>query len=184
MPHHEDDDLAVTAYERTINERRGARGRGPGRALAYCLGFVFDIDMGMVLLRLKSHPNWQRGSWNGIGGEVKPGESLVTAMHREFSEEVRLPDGSSAQLPWHPGPILDFHQQEVEVHVFYATVWAEILRGMTSKDEDEPVFAGYVSNLHQERLVAHVAWLVPYLAAGRDGVGGVIDTVHTISIGM
>lgn len=56
--------------------------------IKYVLGFMFSPDKKQLLLIEKSHPDWQKGKLNGIGGKVKEGESCLDAMVREFSEEV------------------------------------------------------------------------------------------------
>jgi 8-oxo-dGTP pyrophosphatase MutT (NUDIX family) len=54
----------------------------------YVLGFLFDGSQDSVLLTLKTHPDWQAGHWNGIGGQADGGESFRKAMWRECSEEL------------------------------------------------------------------------------------------------
>jgi len=57
----------------------------------YVAGFLLKRTQAsdQVLLVRKSHPDWQAGLMNGIGGEVEPGESIDAAMMREFWEEAR-----------------------------------------------------------------------------------------------
>jgi 8-oxo-dGTP diphosphatase len=52
----------------------------------YVLGFVFRSND--VLLICKTHPGWQAGRLNGVGGKIEEGETPEQAMHREFKEEV------------------------------------------------------------------------------------------------
>jgi len=56
----------------------------------YVVGFLFDYDSPMVLLLRKTHPSWQAGKLNGIGGHIEEGESPIEAMEREFFEEAGL----------------------------------------------------------------------------------------------
>ena len=56
----------------------------------YVVGFAFTLDSEKVLLILKTHPPWQAGKWNGIGGHIEPGETPVQAMIRESQEEAGL----------------------------------------------------------------------------------------------
>ena len=67
----------------------GVRGvSGPG----YVLGFMFSRDLERVLLIRKNRPAFQAGKFNGIGGKiegtVKPLETPLQAMVREFEEEA------------------------------------------------------------------------------------------------
>lgn len=52
----------------------------------YTAGFLF-VD-GEVMLVRKTHPAWQAGLMNGIGGEVEGEESVQRCMSREFAEET------------------------------------------------------------------------------------------------
>lgn len=59
--------------------------------IRYVLGFAFAHDpLGMLQVALirKSHPDWQAGRLNGLGGKRQPGESPQAAMAREFLEEA------------------------------------------------------------------------------------------------
>lgn len=56
--------------------------------IKYVLGFMFSPDKKQLLLIEKSHPDWQKGKLNGIGGKIRDGESSLDAMVREFAEEV------------------------------------------------------------------------------------------------
>lgn len=52
----------------------------------YVVGFLFDGPF--VLLLRKTHPKWQAGKLNGIGGNIEDNECAEEAMQREFSEEA------------------------------------------------------------------------------------------------
>lgn len=54
------------------------------QVLGFCL-----TQFGTILI-LKSRPAWIAGKWNGVGGKIEPGESVVDAMVREFCEETGL----------------------------------------------------------------------------------------------
>ncbi len=54
----------------------------------YVLGFMFSNTKQYVALIRKTHPEWQKGKLNGIGGKLMPGEKAVRAMVREFAEEA------------------------------------------------------------------------------------------------
>lgn len=63
----------------------------------YVCGLLFG-EGHLVLVR-KERPGWQKGRFNGLGGEVKPGEDLLAAMKREAHEEAgvtetTLPEGN------------------------------------------------------------------------------------------
>ena len=54
----------------------------------YVLGFLFDDARERVVLLLKTHPEWQKGWYNGLGGKIENGESPIAAMRREAIEEA------------------------------------------------------------------------------------------------
>jgi len=54
----------------------------------FVVGFLFDNDK--VALIKKTHPDWQRGKLNGIGGHMENNESPLDAIIREFKEEADL----------------------------------------------------------------------------------------------
>ncbi len=54
------------------------------------VGFLFDDVGKKVCLIQKSHPKWQRGRLNGIGGHIKLTELPEEAMRRKFSEEADI----------------------------------------------------------------------------------------------
>ena len=62
------------------------------------VGFLISRDNNNVLLVEKTHPDWQAGLLNGIGGGVEPGEPALVAMCREFVEETGIKDAFNWRL--------------------------------------------------------------------------------------
>ena len=56
----------------------------------YVVGFLFNPEMDKVVLIEKTHPDWQKGLLNGVGGKVEDNESPHYCMKREFKEEAGL----------------------------------------------------------------------------------------------
>lgn len=56
----------------------------------YVVGFMFNPAEDAVLLIRKTHPEWQAGKLNGIGGMIEDGEFPAEAMRRDFLEEVGI----------------------------------------------------------------------------------------------
>lgn len=54
----------------------------------YVLGFMVSPETNEVALIRKNHPYEQLNKLNGIGGGVKPNETFLDAMIREFEEET------------------------------------------------------------------------------------------------
>lgn len=74
---------------------------------------------GSVLLGKKKR-GFGKGLWNGFGGKVEDGESILEAAHREVSEECCVQCGELEQRA-----IVRFtfegEPAELEVHVFYGS---------------------------------------------------------------
>lgn len=56
----------------------------------YVLGFYFSEKLDKVILIKKTHPPFQAGKLNGVGGGIEVGESPREAMIREFKEEANV----------------------------------------------------------------------------------------------
>lgn len=54
----------------------------------WVLGFLFSEDLSKVVLIKKTHPDWQAGKLNGIGGKIELGASHRATMWRECREET------------------------------------------------------------------------------------------------
>lgn len=79
----------------------------------YVVGFALAFNE--VLLIHKTHPEWQAGRWNGIGGKVEPGESPLAAMRREAHEEANVDDDAEWE---HFATLTDPQHGAYEVHFF------------------------------------------------------------------
>lgn len=56
----------------------------------YVVGFMFNPAENAVLLIRKTHPDWQKGKLNGVGGRIEDDETPAEAMQREFTEETGI----------------------------------------------------------------------------------------------
>jgi 8-oxo-dGTP pyrophosphatase MutT (NUDIX family) len=120
----------------------------------YVLGFMFDEneENHVVLLR-KSHPDWQAGKLNGVGGEIREGECSIDAMDREFREEIGVPQTAGY---WQKFATL--RGVSFNVACFRGTMpWCE-LRG----SEDEPAAWYRVRDLSLRRsgCISNLPWLL------------------------
>ena len=80
----------------------------------YVVGFLFNAMRSRVLLIRKTHPEWQAGLLNGIGGRVESKELPIAAMKREFIEEVNDYDN----LEWER--FLTLYFDHAIIHFFVA----------------------------------------------------------------
>ncbi|HEV8666526.1 MAG TPA: NUDIX domain-containing protein [Candidatus Paceibacterota bacterium] len=130
-------------------------------------GLLFNTK-GELALILKTHPVWQAGKLNGIGGKIDEGESALLAMQREFKEE------SGADVAdWKEFALLKV--QDGQVHFFVAHGDYEI-KSMT----DERVEWIDISSHRQLPLIQNLAWLIP-LALDKNNPYTTIDYFQTDS---
>jgi len=85
-----------------------------GKLLTLCI--VHDADGGRVLLGMKKK-GFGAERWNGFGGKVEPGETVVAAAIRELQEEAGIEAVAimpQARLRF----THDVDDRELDVHVF------------------------------------------------------------------
>jgi 8-oxo-dGTP diphosphatase len=122
----------------------------------FVVGFAFCGPH--VLLIRKSHPAWQAGKLNGVGGHIEPFENPNIAMDREFREET----GHDARLPWRRFASIQSADRRWEVYFFESDISDASVEeiSLRTADWDEPIGifdaaalpANVVNNLH---------WLLP-----------------------
>lgn len=113
----------------------------------WVVGFLFNE--GKVALVLKTHPEWQAGKLNGVGGNIDEGETPLQAMQREFLEEA----GADVKS-WREFAIINV---EVGTVRFFA---AQGDYKIVSKTEEEVDWypTDDVKNLP---IVPNLEWLIP-----------------------
>lgn len=94
-------------------------GRVP--AQHYVVGFAFDTPLRNVVLIRKTHPEWQAGLYNGVGGKVESNdleydEGTSHAMAREFWEETGL---HTSRSQWKEFATQSYKAAGTVVHYFF-----------------------------------------------------------------
>lgn len=121
----------------------------------YVLGFLFNKEGDVALIR-KTHPPWQAGKWNGIGGKIDGDEDPETAMVREFRKETGQEVGN-----WrHVARLIDV--RGYLVHVFAA--WGEPTQypdSFPTGDNDTEIVRVYDKDSLASAALPNVRWLVP-----------------------
>lgn len=154
---------AQPAPAATLAERREAR-----RANYTCC-FVFDDREANVLLIRKSHPAWQEGKLNGIGGKIEPGETPYDCARREVREEAgidvpgltlfaRLRDADAL----HPFEVF-FFRASVDASTFYCAAEYEAPQS-TDHDPEFIEVSGTSGNdldIISEELIPNLNYLIP-----------------------
>ena len=119
----------------------------------YVLGFLFSPDWRKIALIQKLKPEWQRGSYNGIGGAIEEKDlGPFDAMHREFLEET----GAHVRS-WKLFANLVNAVKDWRVSCFYTTDY--MIDALKSPTEEQ-VHVFTVKSL-PENLVGNVRWLIP-----------------------
>lgn len=131
----------------------------------YVVGFAFDSDASdaHVALITKSHPEWQRGKLNGVGGHIEQADPTPHAAQvREFEEEmgVYIPE-------WlHVCTILGGHPTDPErqfaLYVFaaFGVNLTAVFDGAQVHSPDEPVSIFNVRDL-PKHMIPNLNFLIP-----------------------
>lgn len=131
----------------------------------YCLGFFFSRECDRVVLIQKTHPKWQAGKLNGIGGHIEEGEEPIEAMIREFQEEAYL------YVPiWHPSFRIINTNVGYDLHVFRAYGPIDSCRPMT---DEELIFADVMKL--PDNVILNLRWMIPMMLDSVDLPLTIID---------
>lgn len=117
----------------------------------YVLGFAFDRSEELVLLLHKTHPDWQRGCLNGLGGHIEGTETPAEAMVREFKEECGI---STSPGQW--TCFTNMHGYDWQCAVFATQTNLQLAKTIT----DEEVEIVPVNKL-PGKVISNLTWLIP-----------------------
>lgn len=140
------------------------------------VGLLFFDEGRRVLLVKKTHPDWQAGKWNGVGGVVEPGETALGAMTREFEEETGLYRSRSLWKlfltetePF--GSVVHFYQSHLPVGC--------ALPGTNSYNDagEELSWLDTDRALARPDLIGNLKWIIP-LALDWRNLGPVVVTAN------
>jgi 8-oxo-dGTP diphosphatase len=125
----------------------------------YVVGFCFNLERTEVAFLQKTHPEWQAGKYNGIGGHIKDDESPIEAMVREFNEEAGV---KTDPQNWFLFAIMNDGDVRVYCYCCYNDIIFNNIKTMT----DEPIHKFDLSMLRMfnENFVPNLAWLIPLAA--------------------
>lgn len=123
------------------------------------VGFLFTPSCDRVVLIRKTHPAWQAGKFNGLGGHINPGEAPKAAMAREFEEESGLAVPAES---WREYARMEGTNQEGErwmLHVFCAV---DSRCELVDSKTQEAVFVLPVETAwNKTQSLSNLSWLVP-----------------------
>lgn len=116
----------------------------------YVVGFMFNPAENAVLLIRKTHPDWQKGKLNGIGGRIEEGESAIEAMRREFLEETGIDHAD-----WRQFCVLGDARQW-QIHFFSAV--GLIAKAVACTDEKPEIHSAIAIPFE---VIPNLRWLIP-----------------------
>lgn len=121
--------------------------------MKYVAGFLLRGPQ--VYLVCKTHPNWQKGLLNGIGGHVEDRETYQNAMRREFVEETGLDvtDWQPFAVERGPGYACMFFRKRLE----QSFAWPELI----TNDKHEELVWRDTSSLNRLEIIGNLQWLIP-----------------------
>lgn len=122
----------------------------------FVVGFAFTSDKKRVLLINKTHPAWQAGHLNGIGGHIEDGETEAEAMNRECLEECGL------IMEWqHRGVMAGVNNDGTpfNCHIFYT--YDDAVQGFRQLGEEELLLIE-VRTINRLKTIADLSYLIPY----------------------
>lgn len=144
----------------------------------YVCGFCFGRYTSgepCVALILKTHPDWQRGLLNGVGGLVGPGETVHEAMVREFREETGLetPPFAWTERVEMAGPDRIVHFMAAHVSEIGLRDPNKLPRLVAAKTDGEPEVPNWWPAVPvPDGVVRNLRWVIP-LCSDPDVIGSV-----------
>lgn len=109
----------------------------------------------------KTHPVWQKGKLNGIGGRVEEGESVTECIAREVLEEAGL---STKPADWIHFATLFEGGSKIDFFAFRHLGDKSEVKTMT-----EEKVSWYPVNNIPSNLVAGIGWLIPLALEKQNG---------------
>lgn len=106
-----------------------------------------------MLLIHKTHPEWQAGKINGIGGKIEAGEEPVDCIVRETAEETGL---MIPKEQWTAVGVLS--SAEWKVHVFGAVYTGSLAQTKSMTDEQ----IEWITHAKlPKNVIYNLRWLIP-----------------------
>lgn len=116
----------------------------------WVVGLLFNSKSEVALV-MKTHPDFQKGKLNGIGGKIEGSETAAQAMRREFAEEAGV---DIVEGEWREFGLL---KEKIGDVVFLVAHGDYEIKSLT----DEQVGWYPVDRLKDYPIMADIAWLVP-----------------------
>ncbi len=119
----------------------------------YTVGFIFNEDLSQVLLIKKTHPDWQKGKLNGVGGKIEPEEKSLECIVREVIEETGCKTNPES---WIYFAKIKGSEHSVD---FYAHVHKESTDTFVSLTDEK--ISWFKSDKLPDHVIENLRWLIP-----------------------
>ncbi|KAI9319231.1 NUDIX hydrolase domain-like protein [Dichotomocladium elegans] len=133
----------------------------------FTLVMVLDEKDRKILLGMKKR-GFGSNLWNGFGGKLEPGETILAAAHRELEEEclITVKQGDMVKIGVN---LFTFAEDPValEVHIFRALTYDGI---PTETEEMRPEWFSYEDIPFESMWADDREWM-PYLLSGQPFAG-------------
>lgn len=127
----------------------------------FVCGFAFNNGGSKVLLIEKNRPAFQKGKLNGIGGKIEEGETIHSAMVREFKEETGLETRESYWFLFcslNVNARQSHYNEEVIIH-FLGMYTDKIWQAMAMTDEQ--IHLVDTAMVPKVSVIPNLNWLIP-----------------------
>ena len=116
----------------------------------YVVGFLLNGDE--VCLIEKTHPDWQKGKLNGVGGHIEKDEVPAGAMCREFAEEAGVYISS-----WRLFTTL--HYPDCDLYCFECHCGNETASQVETKTDEK--IGWYSTRQLPSNIIPNLFWIIP-----------------------
>ena len=151
----------------------------------YVVGFLFNQYYSEVVLIRKTHPEWQKGKLNGVGGKINPGEHPNNAMTRKFEEEAGLLIAPEfwrhvCTIQWPDDEVRVQDAEPSKVWFFTAKLEIEYLGAYVSSQTEEQIEIHHLDVVSwMSDLIPNLTWLLPLAAYHSDNYEPFIVNAET-----
>lgn len=128
---------------------------------------------GQILLAMKKRA-FGKGKWNGVGGKVEPGETIIKGVTRECQEEISVIPRNLKRAGYIEFSMPADPQFDHACHIFTSDYWEGEPR---ETGEMRPEWFA-IDNLPYDKMWADTPLWLPHILANRF-FSGTISATHT-----